>query len=361
MRLALVTGDHVPKKVDDSLRRGKGIATRAIRERQAVRVSDVTQEPDYVATRARSLSQMAFPLISQDNLVGVLNLESNRHDAFTPERFEFIMLIAARLAVAIDNARLHRQVESQLEEMRQLYNRVSNLEQLKTDMIRIASHDMRNPITSLMGFVELLKADAAALPDSDRLLESIGFIETSARRVQKIAADILSLERIEETASQTHFFPIDLREMIHRAVTDHLPQTRLLQRHLRADLPDGPVWVEADPVQLGEALANLISNALKYTREEGNVVVRLWSEDANAFFEVEDDGYGIREEHQARLFQPFYRARTSDTASIEGTGLGLHLVKNIVERHNGVMRFKSVYGQGSTFGFALPLAVEPGV
>ena len=84
--------------------------------------------------------------------------------------------------------------------------------------------------------------------------------------------------------------------------------------------------------------------------------MRLRCENDDTIFEVEDNGYGIRDEQQERLFQPFYRARTANTSSIEGTGLGLHLVKNIIERHSGTVHFTSVYGKGSTFGFTLPLA-----
>jgi signal transduction histidine kinase len=103
---------------------------------------------------------------------------------------------------------------------------------------------------------------------------------------------------------------------------------------------------------------NLINNAIKYTPPAGRVDVHLRLDANNAIFEVKDNGYGVPEEQQARLFEPFYRVRTNETKKIEGTGLGLHLVKNIVDRHNGRMIFSSVYGEGSTFGFTLPAAKD---
>jgi signal transduction histidine kinase len=113
--------------------------------------------------------------------------------------------------------------------------------------------------------------------------------------------------------------------------------------------------VLADSAQIGEAMNNLISNAIKYTPEGGKIEVSLSADDDNAIFRVRDNGYGIPLEQQAGLFQPFYRATTAKTIDIEGTGLGLHLVKNIIQRYDGEMIFSSVEGAGSTFGFKLPL------
>ena len=114
--------------------------------------------------------------------------------------------------------------------------------------------------------------------------------------------------------------------------------------------------MRGDLAQLYEAISNLIGNAIKYTPERGLIDVCLRKKDGLIIFDVRDNGFGIPEEHHERLFQPFYRAHTQETTGIEGTGLGLHLVKKIVERHRGKMIFRSTYGQGSTFGFSLPAA-----
>jgi two-component system phosphate regulon sensor histidine kinase PhoR len=114
--------------------------------------------------------------------------------------------------------------------------------------------------------------------------------------------------------------------------------------------------VEGDKTQLYEAITNLISNAIKYTPSEGTITVSLSCEDEKISFRVQDTGYGIPADRQERLFEPFYRARVEGTESTEGTGLGLHLVKNVVERHGGTMMFKSEFQKGSLFGFTLPSA-----
>ena len=117
-----------------------------------------------------------------------------------------------------------------------------------------------------------------------------------------------------------------------------------------------PLAVFGDSAELHEALANLIGNALKYTPSGGAIEARLRRDDDSALLEIIDNGYGIPEDQQDQLFQPFHRVKTRETYAIDGTGLGLYLVKRIVERHKGSVHFESTYGKGSRFGFRLLLA-----
>lgn len=351
MRLAKVTGDHIHEIADTNLQTGVGAVSRIVRQRKAELIPDVTVDPDYITNRPQTKAQITIPLVSQSNdLIGVLNLESNRYGVFTEDIFNFLQLITRRISVAVENARLYRKTEAQLIELRRLYDKVIGLEQLKTDMIRIASHDLRNPLATVLGYTQMIDAE---LDDDDDLREPITLIEQSARRMQKIIIDILSLERIEEMAQGSFQDVFNLNETVQRVFDGIKLQTKT--HTMNVDLPDNALSVLGDPVQIREALVNLISNAVKYTPPQGKIDVKLTHEDNMAKLEVIDNGYGIREEQQERLFQPFYRARSSETASIEGTGLGLHLVKNIIERHNGTMIFHSEHGVGSTFGFRLPI------
>ena len=149
--------------------------------------------------------------------------------------------------------------------------------------------------------------------------------------------------------------PVNLNELVQRAYYESRDRAQQKGLHFELVLARQPVIVEGDPGLLYEAMANLVINAIKYTPQGGRVDVRLKAADADVTFEVVDTGYGIPEDQQLRLFQPFFRARTDETIDIDGTGLGLHLVKNIIERHAGSIIFASEYGQGSTFGFCLPL------
>jgi signal transduction histidine kinase len=149
---------------------------------------------------------------------------------------------------------------------------------------------------------------------------------------------------------------VNLRQLAVRVVHDHLGAARQAGIELSFEFGDDrDAFVMGDVFQLQEAIANLVSNALKYTPRGGKVTLRVQVHREEVVLTVEDNGYGIPEAMQRRLFSAFYRAATKEASQIEGTGLGLHLVKNIVERHNGRTLFHSEYGKGSTFGFALPL------
>jgi signal transduction histidine kinase len=148
---------------------------------------------------------------------------------------------------------------------------------------------------------------------------------------------------------------LDLRKIVEEVYLAHQDQARQKRLIYEVALPEKPLRVNGDAVQLGEALSNLIVNALKYTPEGGRILVSLVQNRTRANVTIEDTGFGIPLEQQEKLFQPFFRADTPATKNVEGTGLGLHLVKNIVERHFGRVHFQSNEGAGSSFGFEIPI------
>ncbi len=349
-----VIGNYPADFIDTYPKTADGIVGRVLKTMQGELITDVLADPDYVPLIAATRAQICIPLVSQERIVGLLNLETPRPGYFTEEVFDFLKILTGRFAASIDNAQLYQVSQQQLTELKDLYARVSGLEQLKTDMIRIAAHDLRNPLSAILGFASLL-GDTELPP---RQLEYARVIEKSAHRMHKIITDILSLQRIEAMQTSAVQSIANLREIIDKSYHDHQEFAQIKGQVYQLHLPEGSVIVAGDAPQLKEAVDNLVSNAIKYTRDGGEVNVHLIQGAGIARVEVEDQGYGIPEEMQENLFQPFYRARTEETRDIDGTGLGLHLVKNIIERHNGDMIFKSVYGKGSTFGFRLSLVNE---
>ncbi len=330
-----------------------GIIGRTLRTLQPQLVLDVDNDPDYVREIPGMKAQMTIPLIHRDHLIGALSLETARPRFFTEDAFDFLTLIAGHITVSIDNSQLYQVSQQQLDELHQLYMRVSELEQLKTDMIRIAAHDLRNPLSLISGYVELLKEDEATLTEDQESF--IQAIDKAQRKMFKIIDDILSLQRIEAAQDNKHCEEIDLALLVRDLFASNDSRARQKTQKYELALPDKPVVVCIDVAQLREAVDNLIGNAIKYTPVGGSVRVVLKSDGKHAIFDVEDTGLGIPEDQQGRLFQPFFRASNAKQSQIEGTGLGLHLVKNIIERHGGRMRFKSVLGQGSRFGFEMPI------
>lgn len=351
-----IIGPYPTQLLEEPLPSSRGLAARVMKKRQPELIVDVSQDTDYIELVRTTRAVMVIPMISQAKFIGLLNLETRWPDRFTQDTFQFVQILTARIAVAVDNARLYEHVSAQLEELQKLYEQLRALEQLKTDMIRVASHDLKNPLGVLVGYLTLIEYDLSSFSEKHR--SYIEAMSRSTQRMQKLVEDILSLERIEQMASSQGQEIFDLREQVQQAITDYIHQARGKSQEILTEIEvKGDTPLRGDSAQIYEALSNLISNAIKYTPEGGCITVRLLQEGSSPIlrFEVQDTGYGIPEEQQAKLFQPFFRAHSEETARIEGTGLGLHLVKNIVERHQGRMIFRSVYQQGSTFGFFLPL------
>ena len=352
IRLVHTRGRYSELLTDDYPVRTSGIVARVLRNRQPAFLHDVTTDPDYVPVIAETCSQITIPLVSREMVVGVLNLETAHPEHFTKDVFDLLQLVTARVAVALDNARLYQLAQQQLAELQTLYDKVRYLELLKTDMIRIAAHDLRNPIHLINTYIELLQDDLHDVLDEQQQ-QFLASIKRASGQMLKITNSVLSPERIEQSAETMQI--VDLRKLVDETYQAHVDQAR--QKHLSYEvaLPETPIKVNGDVVQLGEALTNLIVNAIKYTPEGGRILVSLLRNRSRAEVHIEDSGFGIPAEQQDKLFQPFFRAEMEETKNIEGTGLGLHLVKNIVERHFGKVHFQSAEGEGSTFGFELPI------
>jgi PAS domain S-box-containing protein len=356
LKLIHIIGSYNVPQLTQYLEREGTLVAEVLKTRQPVWLinDEFKKHPSYVPLIEKSVGVIIIPLKLQNRMIGIVNLETTIAEDFTYETYEFLQLMVGRIAVSLENARLVAQINWQLEEQQRLYEEVSRLEQIKTDMIRIASHDLRNPLAAILGYLEMLNWDMEKV---DKVHQGyLGNIEEAARRMQKITSDILSLERIEESALQNNTDVFDLISVLQQTYNEHRSSAQLKQQKYDLELPDKQVVVDADQVQLHEAIANLVGNAIKYTPENGDIKLKLDVVEKTARVRVVDNGYGIPDDKQERLFQPFYRAKMQETESIQGTGLGLHLVKNIVERFEGTLVFKSTHKVGSTFGFDIPLS-----
>jgi len=342
---------------DDSL--GKNTLIEQIAHQQKAEwIQDVTADPHYSAHLPDTYSQMIFPLHSQNRLVGIVILETICDDCFNAEMFEFLKLIAGRIAVAIDNAQLYESRQKQLIELTNLYEKISRLEQLKTDMIRLTAHDLRNPLTAILMKTYLLRKTLENQA-TEKQQGYINAIDETVGKMQALISDFLSIERIEElTQSVFNEETVNLCDLVRTAFTNLYTQADEKSQVYRLYAPETALMVRGGKAELQQVIVNIIENAIKYTPNSGTIEVSLQGMDNLVRFEVVDTGYGIPLDQQEKLFQPFFRAQTDETKSIEGTGLGLYLVKKIIERNKGQMIFHSEYGQGSTFGFELPITHE---
>jgi len=225
-----------------------------------------------------------------------------------------------------------------------------DLSNLKTRMLRIASHDLKNPLARIKGFVDLIFMLSTTLDERDR--KYLQFVSDAGDEMLRIIDDILNLERMR--SGKLMLSNINLSQMVQEVCARNQPDLIQKQQNLELVIPDSAITVHADAAQLSQAINNFVGNAIKYTPDGGQVTVRLTADGKTVRFEVEDTGYGIPVKAQSKIFSEFYRAKAEGTLHIPGTGLGLSLVKGVIESHNGTVGFTSVEGKGSTFYFTLP-------
>lgn len=229
---------------------------------------------------------------------------------------------------------------------------LKDLNRLKTHMIQMASHDLRNPLGVLIGYLDLLRTDIeAGLPADLSFIENMYQVIT---RMETLIATLLDSQRSDNELSMK-LVPIDPYELLEEVFTNTLTLAAQHNHQVIRDVQSNLRPLRGDFIQLREAMDNLVNNAVKYTPDGGKIKIKAYTEDERFYFSVEDNGYGIPTDQQVNIFKPYFRAKQAQTEHIEGTGVGLSLVKEVVERHGGNLWFSSDEGDGSTFGFWLPV------
>jgi PAS domain S-box-containing protein len=226
------------------------------------------------------------------------------------------------------------------------------VEHWRSEAIQTAAHDLRNPLNLMYGSTNLLRDSLPALTPEQE--ECLSMLRSGMERMGTLIEQLLNLETIEAGQAITTA-KLAFRRLIEKTVDEFHYDAEKKGITLTFEGAAASAKIMGDESWLGRAITNLISNALKYTPTGGHVTVRYREADHMAICEVTDTGPGIPAAAQVRLFERFYRVRTATTRNTPGTGLGLAIVKSIIEKHAGRVWVSSEEGQGSTFGFAVPL------
>jgi len=257
--------------------------------------------------------------------------------------------VCRELGVALGHSRLY-------ESERALVVKLRDLDEAKSDFVSTVSHELRTPLTSIVGNIEMLReGDVGHLdPDQDRLL---GAVARNTKRLLTLIEDLLTLSRIESGRFEMEVAEVDPAAAVRSALATLSPRLGEKGLELIADVDDGVPPIMGDAVHIERVVLNLVGNAVKFTPQGGTVNVRLWRRDATTVeLSVADTGIGIPEQEQDRLFSRFFRSSIAQAEAIPGTGLGLVIVKSIVEAHDGSVSVTSHAGEGSTFVVRLPVA-----
>jgi len=233
--------------------------------------------------------------------------------------------------------------------------RLKEVERLKSEFVSIVSHELRTPLTSIKGSLGLILGGATG-NISEKSTELLELAQKNAAKLELLVNDILDFERLQSGRMQFEFKDCDLAQLIKETVRQCAPYAENLGVTLQVEpLPENLI-VNVDSDRIGQVLINILSNAVKFSPKDEHVKIAAMVKDAHVRVEIADNGPGINDDFKDQVFDRFAQEDSSDTRSIEGSGLGLSISKSIIDQHEGEIGFDSWVGIGSTFYFELPLA-----
>jgi signal transduction histidine kinase len=230
---------------------------------------------------------------------------------------------------------------------------LAELDRLKHEFLNAASHELRSPLTSVLGYAEFLQ-DELGGPLTPAQADYVDQIRKSGLRLRRIVDEMLDLARVQAGAFELAPAPVELGGIVREEVLALVPQARERELVLEVVVPERPFPAVVDGARVGQVVQNLVINAIKFTPPGGRVEVSLVAEATGYRVEVADSGIGVAPEHQERLFEKFFQVDTGTRRAHGGAGLGLAIAKALVDAHGGRIGVKSSPGRGSTFWFALP-------
>ncbi len=290
-------------------------------------------------------SVLWLPLHARGRTLGVLTLaqtESGRQ--YTPTDLAVAEEIARRAGQAVDNAALYQDAQAAI--------------RTRDQFMLLASHELKTPLTTLLAGMQLIsrrQEKAGLLTEADR--RTWRLVQGQVLRLNRLILALLDLSRIQTGRLQLDQAPLDLAGLVQRLVEEAQPSME--QHTIQYSGPPSSVLIMGDELRLEQAVQNLLTNAVKYTPNGGQITVHLAVAGGQACLTIEDPGIGIPATAVPHLFTRFYRAANAGAAQISGLGVGLYVVKEVITLHGGTVSVESTEGQGSRFTFCLPLLTDP--
>jgi signal transduction histidine kinase len=301
-------------------------------------------------------SLIVVPIIVKGRILGVLGTSiAHPGRLFTQADLRLALALADRAALAIENARLYTQERRLRQELEDLNQKVQEANQLKTEFVTVVTHELRSPLTSIEGYLDLLLEEEGGEGAETRDMY-LQIVKRSADRLLELINDLLDIARLEAGKLELRRLPLDLEDLIQEVCGVLRPQIEAKGQHLHLDLAASLPVVTGDPERLTQILLNLISNAHKYTPQGGSITIAMRAERAGVCIAVQDTGIGLSSEEQQQLFTKFFRAQHPLVREAGGTGLGLAIARALVELHGGTITVVSAPDQGATFNVTLPAA-----
>jgi signal transduction histidine kinase len=325
----------------------------AMRQREPVQIPDIGEEPltpvHDVILRAGYRALLVAPLMRPGQIVGLLVVRRKDPGWFPKSTVELIKTFAAQSVLAIQNARLFKEID---EKSRQLEIESRHKSQFLANM----SHELRTPLNAILGYTELI-LDRIYGEAPGRMQQVLERVQANGRHLLGLINDVLDLAKIEAGQLALSLADYSMHEVVQSVVVAVEPLATAKRLAFKSDVASDLPRGRGDERRIAQVLLNLVGNAIKFT-DAGEVAVKAAASNGSFTVAVSDSGPGISAADQARIFDEFQQADSSPTKTKGGTGLGLAIAKRIVEMHKGRIWVESVPGEGSTFSFSLPVRVE---
>jgi two-component system, OmpR family, phosphate regulon sensor histidine kinase PhoR len=310
----------------------------------------------------------------RDPAVGVPLIEAVRHatlDELIVETLHTGDVMRSELSVADSRTHGERHIEVSAVPIKKADDEMSGavvlfhditelkqLDQIRREFVANVSHELRTPLSILRGYIEVL-LDEPETP-SEELARILSIMERHSKRLQRLVDDLLSLAQLESSRARLELSDVRVDELFNNLIRDWKEKLAAKNLKVIVDLTLEALTLRADGTRLEEVLYNLLDNAVKFSRENGQIHLRATSRGSDMVLSVADSGLGIGKEHLPRIFERFYRADKARSRELGGTGLGLAIVKHIAQLHGGRVEAESELGRGTTIRVVLPLR-SPGL
>ncbi len=324
---------------------GQGVCGTVALTGQAIVATHIQQSDDPKVQWVKGFGIRAYacnPLLAENRLLGTLSFASRTRDEFTPDELEFLQTISRYVTVAYERLRLIRELRE--------------ADRHKDEFLATLAHELRNPLAPIQNALELMKMAG----DSHEIIrQGREIIERQLAQMLRLVDDLLDLSRIRQGKIELRKEKIEVASVVASAVEGSRPLIEMAGHKLMVTLPPEPLYLEADPTRLAQALSNLLNNASKYTPPGGHIDLSVQRTEKDLTLRVRDTGIGISPEMLPRVFDMFTQLDHSRDRSQGGLGIGLSLVQRIVEMHGGsVQAHSSGPGLGSEFNMRLLNAID---
>lgn len=318
---------------------------------QIIQVDDTASDPRHYQkvdedSQFSTHSLLGIPMTIKDRVIGVLEVLNKRQPPWTEEDRDYVAVLAAQAAVAIDSAKL-------VDDLKKANQELSELDKLKNDFIAIASHELRTPLAVILGYASFLQDESEG-----KASEHAAKVLASGLQLRRIIEDLTNLRYLQQHASELNREMIPVNDLVQDVVSDISNTAEAKAHKLSLELSPDNEMIDVDRIRATMALTNLLNNAIRFTQDHGQITIHVEGRNSQeAWIIVIDNGIGFDEDQAGRIFDKFYQVEDHMTRIHGGLGIGLSIAKALVEAHGGRIWGESKgLSQGATFTMVLPLA-----